>query len=96
MSPMKIALPLTVALVLGATPLLAGSERYSDQPEYVAHEGAPPPGARGGLYDRIVARYGHLGRDVKEEFQDGPCRIERRWYRDGDFSERIKCRGPRD
>ncbi len=95
---MKIILPLTAAIVLGATPLLAGSDRYSERPdpEYVNHEGAPPHGAGGGLYDRIVARYGHLGRDVKEEFQDGPCRIERRWYRDGDFSERIKCRGPRD
>jgi hypothetical protein len=92
---MKIILPLTVALVLGATPLLAG-DSYSERPEYVAHEGAPPPGPGPGLYGRIVARYGHLDRNVKEEFRDGPCRIERRWERDGDFEERIKCRGPRD
>jgi hypothetical protein len=94
---MKIILPLTAALVLGATPLLAGGDRYNERPDYVNHEGAPPPGAPGpGLYDRIVARYGHVDHDVKEEFRDGPCKIERRWERDGDFEERIKCRGPRD
>ena len=92
---MRTIAALTAALVLGATPLLAGGDEYRERPEYVAHEGAPPPGP-GGLYDRIYARYAHLGRDVKEEFRDGPCRIERRWERDGDFEERIKCRGPRD
>jgi hypothetical protein len=90
---MKIILPLTAAFVLGATPLLA-ADSVRDRPDYVAQEGPPPAGPR--LYDRIVARYGHLDRDVKEKFQDGPCRIERRWERDGDFEERIKCRGPRD
>jgi hypothetical protein len=37
-----------------------------------------------------------MGRDVKEKFRDGPCRIERRWWTDGDYEETIKCRGPRD
>ncbi len=37
-----------------------------------------------------------MGRDVKEEFRDGPCKIEREWEKDGDYYERIKCRGPRE
>jgi hypothetical protein len=32
---------------------------------------------------------------VKEEFRDGPCRITREWETNGDYYERIKCRGPR-
>lgn len=89
---MRLIAPLMAALVLGATPLLAGEPRYDEHPDYVANEGPPPAS----LYDRIIARYGHLGRDVKERFRDGPCEIERRWERDGDFEEHIECRGPRD
>jgi hypothetical protein len=58
-----------------------------------------PVGQRGpggpGIYDRISAHYGPMGRDVKEEFRDGPCKIEREWEKDGDYYERIKCKGPR-
>ena len=88
---MRLIAPLIAALLL-ATPLLAGELRYSERPDYVTN--GPPPGP--GLYGRIYARYGHLGRDVKERFRDGPCEIERRWERDGDFEEHIECRGPRD
>lgn len=81
---MKVILPLAAALMLGATPLLAQEESFRD---------GPPP--RASLYDRITAHYGPMGRDVKEEFRDGPCRVTREWETNGDYYERIKCRGPR-
>lgn len=85
---MKAILPLAAALVLGATPLLARDDSFS---------GEPVPARPGpGLYDRIASHYGPMGRDVKEEFRDGPCKIEREWEKDGDYYERIKCRGPRE
>lgn len=82
---MKTILPLATALVLGATPVLA--ESFKDDPVPVR----PGPS----LYERISAHYGPMGRDVKERFRDGPCKIYRRWERDGDYEEVIKCRGPR-
>ncbi len=86
---MKAILALAAALAIGAaTPLMARDDSFAE----------PPPGAVGpgpGLYDRISAHYGPMGRDVKEEFRDGPCKILREWERDGDYYERIKCRGPR-
>ncbi len=87
---MKVILPLAAALVLGAAPLLARDDSFSGD----ADPGPPRHGP--GLYDRISAHYGPMGRDVKEEFRDGPCKIEREWEKDGDYYERIKCRGPRD
>jgi hypothetical protein len=81
---MKVILPLAAVLMLGATPLLAQEESFKD---------GPPP--RLGLYERIAAHYGPMGRDVKEEFRDGPCRVTREWETNGDYYERIKCRGPR-
>jgi hypothetical protein len=86
---MKVMLPLAAALVLGAAPLLARDDSFSGEP-------APVAGPGPGLYDRIAAHYGPMGRDVKEEFRDGPCKITREWETDGDYYERIKCRGPRD
>jgi hypothetical protein len=86
---MKAILPLAAAIVLGATPLLARDDSFSD-------EGRGPPPGGPGLYERISAHYGPMGRNVKEEFRDGPCKIERKWEKDGDYYERIKCRGPRD
>ncbi len=82
---MKVILPLAAALMLGATPLLAQEESF--------REDGPPP--RLSLYERITAHYGPMGRDVKEDFRDGPCRVTREWETNGDYYERIKCRGPR-
>lgn len=58
---------------------------------------APPPGSHDApsLYERITAHYGPMGREVKEEFRDGPCHVERHWEPDGEFEEKIKCRPPR-
>ncbi len=89
---MKAILPLAAVLMLAATPLLARDDSFSADP-------GPGPGApRGGvgLYERIASHYGPMGRDVKEEYREGPCKIERRWETDGDYEEVIKCRGPRD
>lgn len=83
---MKAILPVAAALVLGAMPALADS--YKDDPVPVRQGPS--------LYDRISAHYGPLGRDVKEKYRDGPCKIYRRWEKDGDYEEKIKCRGPRD
>jgi hypothetical protein len=91
---MKMIVPLVAAVVACAAPAFAGGDSFSGpEPE---HGGSADPGAGGSLYDRIYARYAHLGRNVEEEFRDGPCKIERRWERDGDFEEHVKCRGPRD
>lgn len=87
---MKKILPLAAALVLGATPLLARDDSFSDDRLPPEHRSGPS------LYERISSHYGPMGRDVKEEFRDGPCKIEREWEKDGDYYERIKCRGPRD
>ncbi|MFA5952676.1 MAG: hypothetical protein WC807_20645 [Hyphomicrobium sp.] len=90
---MKVLLPLTAAIVLGATPLLAGGDSFSGPATYrEANYPAPEPLT---LYERIVAHYAPMGREVREEFRDGPCRIERHWERDGDYEEKIECRGPR-
>jgi hypothetical protein len=87
---MKAILPLAAAIVLGATPLLARDDSFSED----GRRGPPPGGP--GLYERIAAHYGPMGRDVREEFRVGPCKITREWEKDGDYYERIKCRGPRD
>ncbi|MGE0023446.1 MAG: hypothetical protein AB7S70_07440 [Hyphomicrobium sp.] len=85
---MKAILPLALLLTLGAAPAFADHESFKDGP--VPERPGPS------LYERIAAHYGPLGRDVKEEFREGPCTIEREWEKDGDYYERIKCRGPRD
>lgn len=33
------------------------------------------------------------GREYKEEYWDGNCKIERKWKRNGDYKEERKCRG---
>lgn len=86
---MKVILPLAAALMLGAAPLLAQEESFKDEPPAAAEA------RRLSLYERISAHYGPMGRDVKEEFRDGPCRVTREWETNGDYYERIKCRGPR-
>jgi surface antigen len=36
------------------------------------------------------------GHDRKQEFWDGPCKVEREWKKDGDFKEERKCQGQGD
>jgi hypothetical protein len=85
---MRLILPMAAALVLGATPMLARDDSFS-----------PPergPGHASNIYERIASHYGPMGRDVREKFRDGPCKITREWEKDGDYKETIKCRGPRN
>jgi surface antigen len=35
-------------------------------------------------------------RERKQEFWDGPCKVEREWKKNGDFKEERKCRGSDD
>ncbi len=86
-----LIIPIVAALLAGSAVAIAGNE--SLPPEADPAVGAPPPRS---LYEKIYAHYAHLGRDVREEFRDGPCKIERHWERDGDYKETIRCRGPRD
>jgi hypothetical protein len=85
-----VIIPVVAALIAGSAAALAGNDSFSTP------EGGPAGAPPASLYDRIHAHYAHLGRDVREEFRDGPCKIERHWERDGDFKEVIKCRGPRN
>lgn len=86
---MRFILPLAAALVVGLAPAMARDDSFSDR--------RGPEGPHGtGLYDRIAAHYGPAGRTVKEKYRDGPCKISRKWEKDGDYEEVIKCRGPRD
>ena len=39
-------------------------------------------------------RYSH--REYKEKYRDGPCKVERKYKRNGDYEEKRKCRGGRD
>jgi len=86
-----VIFPIVAAVVAGSAAAIAGNESFSTPEGEPA--GAPPPRS---LYEKIYAHYAHLGRDVHEEFRDGPCKIERHWERDGDFKETIRCRGPRN
>ena len=43
-------------------------------------------------YDRS---YGYYDRDYKQEFYRGPCKIERKWERNGEYKEETKCKGSR-
>lgn len=38
---------------------------------------------------------GHKGGEYKEEFWDGDCKVERKWERDGDYKEEVKCKDGR-
>jgi hypothetical protein len=92
---MKMIVPLVAALVVCSTASFAGGDSFSEPTPQGGPEAYPGPGG-GSLYDRISAHYRPYGRDVEEEFRDGPCKVERRWERDGDFEEHIACKGPRD
>jgi hypothetical protein len=84
-----VLVPIFAVLVAGSAAALAGNDSFS------APEGGPVGAPPMSLYDKIHAHYAPLGRDVREEFRDGPCKVERHWERDGDFKEVIRCRGPR-
>lgn len=34
----------------------------------------------------------HKGGEYKEKYWDGACKVERKWKRNGDYSEKRKCR----
>jgi hypothetical protein len=85
-----LIVPIVAALLAGSAAAFAANEGVPLEADAAV---APPPRS---LYEKIYAHYGHLGRDVREEFRDGPCKIERHWERDGDYKETIRCRGPRD
>ena len=89
-----ILIPVAAVLLAGTTAAFAVNDSYSAPEIDPAAGGAAPPPPRS-LYERIYSHYGHLGHDVREKFRDGPCEVSRRWERDGDYEERIKCRGPR-
>jgi hypothetical protein len=38
---------------------------------------------------------GH-GREYKEEYWDGNCKVERKFKKDGQYKEKRKCKGPRE
>ncbi len=42
-------------------------------------------------------RYGgYESRERKVEYDDGHCKVERKWGKHGDYKEEVKCRGFRD
>jgi hypothetical protein len=48
---------------------------------------------RWGYYDRGGGhRAYNLDREYKQEFRRGNCKIERKWERDGEYKEEIKCK----
>ncbi|WFU14391.1 hypothetical protein [Bradyrhizobium sp. CB3481] len=54
-------------------------------------------GRRGYGDDRRYERsYGYYDRDYKQEYYRGPCRIERKWGKHGEYKEETKCKGYRD
>lgn len=34
----------------------------------------------------------HGGHEYKEEYRDGPCKVERKWEKDGEYKEKRKCK----
>jgi hypothetical protein len=47
-------------------------------------------------YDRGYGRsYGYYDREYNQEFYRGPCKIERKWERNGEYKEETKCKGYR-
>lgn len=38
-------------------------------------------------------RYGQ--REYKQEWRDGNCKYERKWEKNGEYKEEVKCDGPR-
>ncbi|WFU19417.1 hypothetical protein [Bradyrhizobium sp. CB3481] len=49
---------------------------------------------RGGGDDRRYERsYGYYDREYKQEYYRGPCNIERKWGKHGEYKEETKCKG---
>ncbi|MCA6117067.1 hypothetical protein J6524_19630 [Bradyrhizobium sp. WSM 1738] len=49
-------------------------------------------------HERGYRAYGYergYDRDYKQEFYRGPCKIERKWERNGEYKEETKCKGYR-
>ncbi|MCK1639282.1 hypothetical protein IVA95_17125 [Bradyrhizobium sp. 157] len=46
-------------------------------------------------HDRGAHRAYNYDRDYKQEFYRGPCKIERKWERNGEYKEEMKCKGYR-
>jgi hypothetical protein len=44
-------------------------------------------------YDRGGYRAYNYHREYKQEFYRGPCKIERKWGRNGEYKEETKCKG---
>ena len=42
--------------------------------------------------DRHHHHHRHKGGEHKEKYWDGACQVERKWKRNGDYSEKRKCR----
>ena len=40
-------------------------------------------------------RHKHGGREYKEEYWDGNCKVERKWEKSGEYKEERKCKGAR-
>jgi hypothetical protein len=49
----------------------------------------------GGHDARHERSYGYYDRDYKQEFYRGPCKIERKWGKHGEYKEETKCKGYR-
>ncbi|MGY4291243.1 hypothetical protein ACVWXO_010509 [Bradyrhizobium sp. LM2.7] len=51
---------------------------------------------REGYYDRGPYRAYNYDREYKQEYYRGPCKIERKWGKHGEYKEETKCKGYRD
>jgi len=47
-------------------------------------------------YDRGPYRAYNYDREYKQEYYRGPCKIERKWGKHGEYKEETKCKGYRD
>ncbi len=57
-------------------------------------EGGEPQGPMGDTIGATTAATTQ-DREYKQEFYRGPCKIERRWERNGEYKEETKCKGYR-
>ncbi len=47
-------------------------------------------------YDRGHYRAYNYDREYKQEYRRGPCKIERKWGKHGEYKEETKCKGYRN
>lgn len=50
---------------------------------------------RSGYEGRGNYRAYNMDREYKQEFYRGPCKVERKWERNGEYKEETKCKGYR-